>query len=148
MDLPLWSTWPGLLQTVQHTGGQNNLGYEPCLAAALHVSDPAPVLSFALGERQGRDAKGFIQNLRATLRGFSEPLQIARKNSVVQVNPFLSQSSLDPGIQPFEMERNSLLKMVKQLPCWELSSSSREESRVWVLLLAAGVRPGRQHFWV
>lgn len=45
------------------------------LVAALHVrASPAPALDFALGERQGRDAKGFIWNLRAVMRGFSEPI--------------------------------------------------------------------------
>ena len=110
------------------------------------MTHPAPALGFALGERQGRDAKGFIRNLGAVLRGFSEPPQIARKNSVVQVNSFLSQSSLDPGIQPFGMEGNSLLKMVEQLGT--KSFQPRRESRVWVLLLAGGVWPGRQHFQV
>lgn len=68
------------------------------LMAALHVrgSPSAPALGFALGERQGRDAKGSIWNLRAVMRGFSEPPPMARKNSVAQGDIFVSQSSLDP----------------------------------------------------
>lgn len=65
---------------------------------------------------RGRDAKGFIWNLRAVIGSFSEPPQMVKR--IQCAGEFICKPELsEPGIQPFRMEGNSLLKMVEQLPC-------------------------------